>query len=218
MRRTPALLVALAVPLVGSACGGDPTAVGGSTAASPQALAAAFIEHYGHDPVAVAPLTPTDWQMNGAELGVEMAFRAEDGDNTHVRVTSGRGTAPRDEGEDPCHYLECDDVSTDDTRATLIWEPGDPEEDPGVIVARGQRSDQYLVVYANGPLVTQKHDTRELTELGEAVAATATDTGAGLTTTRAYAEAGNAIPDGVWLDWYGQGNGSPKPEDYVEWR
>lgn len=47
--------------------------------------------------------------------------------------------------------------------------------------------------------------------------AVVTDPGVGFTSAAAYSEGAEEICDGPWLDWYGQGNGSPEPEDTTDW-
>ena len=58
----------------------------------------------------------------------------------------------------------------------------------------------------------------EARALGDALAAIVTDPAVGRSTSTEYAEAGEELcGSGDWLDYYGQGNGSPRPEDYREW-
>lgn len=217
-RRTTAALAlaALVVATVG-ACSEDPTA----EEATPQALAAAVAGHYDEPLVAAAPLFRGDDVRRG-DLAVELAFDRPEGDNTHVRVVvSDRLPFDRD-GEDPCDGpWECLDVGAGGVEATLLYEAGYPEEDPGVVAAWSEREDEVVWAYAYGPFIAPDDEggpDAEATELGEALASIVTDPAVGRRTSSGYAETGQELcGGGDWLDWYGQGNGYPRPEDYRDW-
>lgn len=209
-----------------SSCGstGTGTDAGPDTAeATPPTLAAAVISHYDEHAVAIAPLLdgPRSYPvLPRGGIGVEVAFDRAEGDNTHIEVMvypTGSSRARRTLRPD-CGALECVDISTDDVEATMVWEPGYRGEDPGFVYATATSGDHMVTVRGDGPFVSRRHDGAEVVALGDAVAAVATDPAVGPRTSTQYAAAGREICDGdAWLDWYGQGNGSPKPDRYVDW-
>lgn len=217
-RRTSTLaLTALLLGGVAACSEGGPTA----EEATPQALAAAAASHYDGPLAAAAPLFRGDDVRRG-DVAVELAFDRPDGDNTHVRVVVSDRLPFEEDDEDPCAGpWECLDVGTDEVEATLLYEAGYPEEDPGVVVAWSDRGDAVVWAYAYGPFIAPDDEggpDAEAQALGDALAAIVTDPAVGRSTSTAYAEAGEELcGSGDWLDYYGQGNGSPRPEDYREW-
>ena len=220
------MLAAGLLPLLAlaTACSGEPV----STEGTPQALAAAVTEHYDAELRAVAPLSAADGypEIEDDELAVEMAFAAPGGgDNTHVRVVVSPTDPYVDDeyGFPDCETFECEDLTGDlpdgGVDALLLWEQGHPEEDPGAVVALADYGDHFVRAHAYGPLVTEDHaEDPEVSALSEALASVVTDPGVGYLVSEAYAEEGAEICAGdAWLDWYGQGNGTPRPDDLVEW-
>lgn len=217
-RRTTSTL-ALAALLGGlAACSGDdPTA----QEATPQALAAAAVAHYDEPLAAAAPLFRGQDVRRG-DLAVELAFDRPVGDNSHVRVVVSDRLPFEEDGQGPCDgSWECLDVGTDEVDATLLYESGHPEEDPGVVIAWSERDDAVVWAYAYGPYVAPDDEggpDEEAQALGDALAAIVTDPAVGPRTSAEYAEAGQEICEGGdWLRWYGDGNGAPQPEDYRDW-
>ena len=222
----PAVLTATALLL--AACGSDAATVGepDTAEATPPSLAAAVVAHYDEPLVAAAALLPDEFEelLSEDTLAVELAFDRPEGDNTHVRVI----VSPDDpfagtEYEFPdCSVFECEDISTDGVEATLLYENGHPEEDPGVVAAIADQGDHVVLVRAYGPFVPVERDDLEQDDevmaLGEAVAEIATDPAVGFRTSAEYADGGEEICAGEdWLDWFGQGNGYPRPDDYVDY-
>ena len=216
-RRTTTVLALVAL-LLGGVTGCSDDAVDAEEA-TPQALAAAAVAHYDEPLVAAAPIFG-DERLRPDDLAVELAFDRPEGDNTHVRVVlSDRLPYGR---EDPCDGpWECRDVGTDEVDATLLYEAGYPEGDPGVVLAWSERQDGVVWAYAYGPFIVPDDEGgpgEEATALGDALAAIVTDPAVGRRTSADYAEAGEELcSGGDWLDWYGQGNGSPRPEDFRDW-
>lgn len=197
---------------------GSPTAV----ETTERALAAAVEEHLGRDAAAAAPLFRGDGLPRGA-IGTELAFDRAVGDNTHVRVVvSPPGADPQVEDLTDCSgFAEgCEEDVVNGTAYVLLREAGSPEEDPGYVGAVGRRDDVAVFVLAYGPLVPgeegegEADDVEQTEELVDLVRAVVTDPAVGLRTSAAYDEAGRAIPDDRWLDWFGQGNGASEPEGY----
>lgn len=193
----------------------------GEVEVTPQALAAAVLAHTDEDPVAVAPVFG-DERLRPDDLAVELALDRPEGDNAHVRVVVSDRLPFRREDEDPCAGpWECRDVGVDGVDGTLLYEAGYPEEDPGSIVAWSVREEGVVWGYAYGPFVEPDDEGgpgAEAEALGELLAAVVTDPGVGPTTSAAYAEAGREVcAGGAWLRWYGDGNGAPRPEDFVDW-
>lgn len=221
VRRTPTVPAALLclVSLLAAGCSDESAEAQDAT---PQALAAAVLAHHGEDPVAVAPIFG-DERLRRDDLAVELAFDRAEGDNDHVRVVLSDGLPHDGDEEDPCDGpRRCLDVSRDGVDGTLLYEAGYPEEDPGVVVAWSVRADDEVVwAYAYGPFVARDDEGgpgEEAEALGETLAAVVTDPGVGWRTSGAYAEAGQEICEGGdWLRWYGDGNGSPEPQDYRDW-
>lgn len=217
LRRTTAGGCAALLLLAAAGCSDDSTDAEGAT---PQALAAAVLAHHEAEPVAVAPVFG-DERLRPDDLAVELAFDRPEGDNSHVRVVlSDRLPYGRD--EDPCAGpWVCLDVSEDGVDGTLLYEAGYPEEDPGVVVAWSVREEGVVWAYAYGPFVAPDDEGgpgAAAEELGETLAAVVTDPAVGRRTSEEYAEAGQEICEGDdWLRWYGDGNGSPRPDDYVDW-
>lgn len=206
-------------------CGDDPSAEQGDPGdpqareATPQAIAAAVLAHYDQRVVAVAPLFARDGVKPG-QVVVELAFARESGEGTtHINVVVSDDVRRDEPDHDPayCSRWECVDVSTAGNEATAVLETGYPEEDPGLVAAWSVWGDHVVIAYAHGPFVDELPDA-EVTELRDALVEVVTDPAVGPRTSAAYAEAGDAIPDDVWREWYGQGNGSPKPDDYRDWR
>lgn len=217
-RTTPALAVVALLLLGTTGCSGDAPDAEETT---PQALAAAAVAHYDEPLVAAAPLFRGQDVRRG-DLAVELAFDRAEGDNAHVRVVVADGLPFADDGEGPCEgRWECLDVGTDEVDATLLYESGHPEEDPGVVVAWSEREDVVVWAYAYGPLVAPEDEGgpgEEAGALGDALAAIVTDPAVGTRTSAEYAEAGQEICEGGdWLEWYGQGNGAPRPDDHRDW-
>lgn len=218
-RRTTTTLALVWLLLAGvTGCSADdPTA----EEATPQALAAAAVAHYDEPLAAAAPIFG-DERLRRGDLAVELAFDRPEGDNTHVRVVVSDGLPYSRRGEDPCDGpWECRDVGTDEVEATLLYEAGYPEEDPGVVVAWSERGDEVVWAYAYGPFIAPDDEggpDEEATALGDALSAIVTDPAVGRRTSAGYAEAGQELcGGGDWLEWYGQGNGSPRPEDFRDW-
>ena len=65
--------------------------------------------------------------------------------------------------------------------------------------------------------VTSRAPRTTLLPLADTLVAVVTDPDVGFTSGAAYSEGAEEICDGPWLDWYGQGNGSPEPEDNTDW-
>lgn len=220
-RRTTTAL-ALGALLLGAVTGcTDAADAPDAEATTPQSLGAAAVSHYDEPLAAAAPIFG-DERLRTGDLAVELAFDRADGDNTHVRVVvSDRLPYGRDD-EDPCAGpWECLDVGADGVDATLLYEAGYPEEDPGVVLAWSEREDAVVWAYAYGPFIAPDDEggpDAEARALGEALAAIVTDPAVGPRTSAEYAEAGQELcGGGDWLDWYGQGDGSPRPEDYRDW-
>lgn len=218
-RRTTTTLALVGLVAAGATgCSADdPTA----EEATPQALAAAAVAHYDEPLVAAAPIFG-DERLRRGDLAVELAFDRPEGDNTHVRVVVSDGLPYSRRDEDPCDGpWECRDVGTDEVEATLLYEAGYPEEDPGVVVAWSEREDEVVWAYAYGPFIAPDDEggpDEEATALGDALSAIVTDPAVGRRTSAGYAEAGQELcGGGDWLEWYGQGNGSPRPEDFRDW-
>ncbi len=220
-RRTTSAVVAATLTLLLTGASGCSNDDPGAEEATPQALAAAVTAHYDEPLAAAAPLFRGQ-DVRPGDLAVEVAFDRPEGDNTHVRVVvSDRLPYGRDD-EDPCAGpWKCQDVGTDEVAGTLLYEAGYPEEDPGVVLAWSERGDEVLWAYAYGPFIAPDDEggpDEEASALGDALAAIVTDPAVGRRTSEAYAEAGQELcGGGDWLDWYGQGNGSPRPEDFRDW-
>jgi hypothetical protein len=218
-RRTTTVLALVAL-LLGGVTGCSDDAVDAEEA-TPQSLAAAALAHYDAPLVAAAPIFG-DERLRRGDLAVELAFDRSEGDNTHVRVVvSDRLPYGRDD-EDPCAGpWKCQDVGTDEVAGTLLYEAGYPEEDPGVVLAWSERGDEVVWAYAYGPFIAPDDEggpDEEATALGDALAAIVTDPAVGRRTSAGYDEGGQELcGSGDWLEWYGQGNGSPRPEDFRDW-
>jgi hypothetical protein len=216
-RTTSTLAVAALLGALAACSGDDPSA----EEATPQALAAAAVAHYDEPLVAAAPLFRGQDVRRG-DIAVELAFDRAEGDNAHLRVVVSDRFPFEEDGESPCEARwECLDVGADEVEATLLYESGHPEEDPGVVIAWSERDDAVVWAYAYGPLVVPDDEGgpgEEAQALGDALAAIVTDPAVGARTSAEYAEAGQAICEGEdWLRWYGDGNGAPQPEDYRDW-
>jgi hypothetical protein len=223
-----ALLCLLTAGCTGGGTDGGPDGPGsgsgsgsGEVEVTPQALAAAVLAHTDEDPVAVAPVFG-DERLRRDDLAVELAFDRPEGDNDHVRVVlSDRLPFGRDEQDLCAGPWTCLDVGHDGVEATLLYEAGYPEEDPGIVLAWSVREDGVVWAYAYGPFVAPDDEGgpgAEAEALGGTLAAVVTDPGVGWTTSAEYAEAGRDVCDGgAWLRWYGDGNGAPQPDDYRDW-
>jgi hypothetical protein len=230
-RTTPAATLALACLLLAvvAGCSADPadpadpsgaTGGGGPGAATPQALAAAVLAHIDQEPAAVAPVLG-DERLRRDDLAVELALPRAEGDHAHVRVVVSDRLPYRGD-EDPCDGpWRCLDVGRDGVEGTLLDEAGYPEEDPGSIVAWSEREDGVVWAHAYGPLVVPDDEGgpgAEAEELGDLLAAVVTDPGVGPQVAGEYVEAGQDVCEGgAWLRWYGDGNGSPRPDGFVDW-
>ena len=230
MRRPPGTLPALltAGALLLSGCGSD-AATGSDpdpAETTPPDLAAAVVAHYDEPLVAAAALLPDEFEelLSEETLAVELAFDRPEGDNTHIRVVVSPDDpfAGTEYGFADCSVFECEDISADGVEATLLYENGAPEEDPGLVAAIADWGDRFVFVRAYGPFVPIKPDDleqdAEVMALGEAVAQIATDPAVDFRTSAEYADGGEELCAGDdWLDWYGQGNGSAKPDNYVDY-
>ncbi|WP_214055814.1 hypothetical protein [Nocardioides aquaticus] len=229
MERPPGIVPALLAAMVLlAACGSDAASVSDpdSAEATPPSLAAAVVAHYDEPLVAASALLPDEFEelLSEDTLAVELAFDRPEGDNTHVRViVSPDDPFAGDEHEFPdCSVFECEDISTGEVEATLLYENGSPEEDPGLVAAIADQGDHVVFVRAYGPFVPLERDDleqdAEVMALGDAVGDIATDPAVGFRTSAAYASGGEGICAGDdWLDWFGQGNGYPRPDDYVDY-
>ena len=200
--------------------GGDPTAV----VVTERALAAAVETHLGREAVAAAPLFSGDGLPPGA-VGVELAFDRPVGDHAHVRVVvSAPGADPDAQQLRSCRGMpatwDCEQDVVGATSYVLLREAGYPEEDPGLVGAVGRRDGVVVLATAHGPFVPavgdegEADDVAQTQELADLLRAVVTDPAVGLRTSEHYEEAGAAIEDDRWLDWYGQGNGASEPEGY----
>ncbi len=104
----------------------------------------------------------------------------------------------------------CVEENTDaGDRLVITWTELEPEEDPGSVDLAVIGSDQVVGVSMSG--ATVKGDPREEGSLSfdfQNLVDIAEDPGVGLTTTPDLIAAGDDISDDVWLDCYGQGNGT----------
>ena len=171
--------------------------------------------------LAVAPLFE-DYDLDGADLGVELALAVPEGDATHVRVLTGPGRYPDAEPGSRCDGMAwtCEDISADGVDAELVLEPGNPEEDPGVVSTVAQRRDRWVLVYGYGPLVGQAdaEQPADVRALADTVTAVARTPRCGLRTSTAYVDAGQELCHGdAWRRWYGDGNGYSEPDGYRDW-
>ena len=102
-----------------------------------------------------------------------------------------------------------------------MYEAGYPEEDPGVVLAWSIREDVVVWAYAHGPFVVPDDaggPRAEAEELGQTLVAVVTDPGVGWRTSGEYVEGGQEICEGDdWRRWFGEGNGTPEPEDWRDW-
>lgn len=231
-RRLLAVLLGPAVLLGAASCtdddpssapGGDPTAV----VATERALAAAVETHLRREAVVAAPLFVGDGLPEGA-IGVELAFDRPVGDHAHVRVVVSPPGVDRDaERLESCRATQpnwgCEEDVVEATSYVLVSQAGHPEEDPGLVMAVGRRDDVVVRATAYGPLVpdadgagegVEADDVQQSGELADLLRAVVTDPAVGLRTSEHYEEAGAAVDDERWLDWYGQGNGASEPQGY----
>ncbi len=217
------LALALLVTLGG--CGtadpvtADPVAEDPAAApATAGSLVAAAEEHLGRDAAIAAPLAPRDG-VPADSLGVEVAFDEPEGDNSHVTLVVGpAGSRYADLacGRDELRDAEgCEQATTDDGATTILtWSRFAPEEDPGGIQVFALRHDRVVSAFYSGQEVPPDLPDSDLAGLARALLALVADPAVGFETSTAYAERGDALPDGVLLDWYGQGNGAPAPKTY----
>ena len=150
---------------------------------------------------------------------MEVALDRDVGDNAHVRVAVTTGTpfgASPEELADLCEtFAPCEEVDG----ATLLLENGAPESDPGIAYAWMERDGVTVWALGYGPFIERDPAQRdeEVAALADTLVAVVTDPDVGFTSGAAYSEGAEEICDGPWLDWYGQGNGSPEPEDNTDW-
>ena len=229
--------IAVAAALALSACttsapGPEDTA---APTLTPPALVAAVEQHLGRPVQLAAPLFSSDLdpdhpdRVAAGTVAVEVAWDEPVGDNSHVRVivTPSTATAPAAQiyaarGCDALAGLTgCEEGrSQGGTRTRLAWSAHVPEEDPGVIEALALHSD-YLVSarYVGQPvpqhLGSSDPDAADLDAVAQGLIALVSDPDVAPTTSDALDAAGREIPEAVMLDWYGQGNGSPPPPEYL---
>ena len=157
--------------------------------------------------------------LGTGDVAVEVALDREVGDNAHVRVAVTRGTpfgASPEELADLCEtFAPCEEVDG----ATLLLENGAPESDPGIAYAWMERDGVTVWALGYGPFIERDPAQRdeEVAALADTLVKVVTDPGVGFTSAAAYSEGAEEICDGPWSDWYGQGNGSPEPEDNTDW-
>ncbi|MCM3516521.1 hypothetical protein [Nocardioides sp. P86] len=216
-----AAIATLTLTVALTACGGGagpadrsdderPTA----EATTPRALAAAVIDHVGRPASAAAPLFRRDGVPSGA-LGVEVAFPDDRGISTHVRVVVSRRTEAFERftcnSRATRFATGCEESSPGGVRTALSWEAGYPEEDPGSLSVAGLHDGWTVTISSHGPFFEEElGDERALADRLVDLAA---DPAVGFRTSASYVEAGAAIGDDVWLDYYGQGNGYPPPPE-----
>ncbi len=224
------LATAVLVVAVGAGCGGTAEDASADTAelteqATARSLVAAVAHHLDRPAKLAAPLFPSDLfprhpkRVPDGALGVEVAFDEEVGDNSHVRLVVWPDPAAFDEygcdGEEMQDSTGCEETTTGDgAEQRLAWGAFTPEEDPGYIQADFRRDDLIVSVFYYGKEIPGDLRDSVLAGLADDLVALAADPAVGVKTTAAYAEAGAAIDDDVMLDWYGQGNGYPRPPDY----
>lgn len=213
----PLLPLLAVLSLLASAC--SDSADGSTT--TPPMLAAAVAAHTDAPVRAAAEIgVREEPEMLGAgDVAVEVALDREVGDNAHVRVAVTRGSpfgASPEALADVCEtYAPCEEVDG----ATLLLENGAPESDPGIVYAWMERDGVTVWALGYGPFIERDPAQRdeEVAALADTLVAVVTDPGVGFTSAAAYSEGAEEICDGPWLDWYGQGNGSPEPEDNTDW-
>lgn len=154
MRRTPALLGALALVVVSTACGdeSDPSGPSGTAALTSRAIAAVMLDHLPDD-TTHRQATPVDEYSPKGLVGAELSYHGDgeyDGDSVEVTVQPGR-LGPCDRGD------HCTELG-DDVR--LTWGEMIPEEDPGGVGLSRQNGDEVVHLGYAGPSITG--DPREL--------------------------------------------------------
>ena len=213
----PLLPLLAVLSLLASAC--SDSADGSTT--TPPMLAAAVAAHTDAPVKAAAEIgVREEPEMLGTgDVAVEVALDREVGDNAHVRVAVTTGTpfgASPEELADLCEtFAPCEEVDG----ATLLLENGAPESDPGIAYAWMERDGVTVWALGYGPFIERDPAQRdeEVAALADTLVAVVTDPDVGFTSGAAYSEGAEEICDGPWLDWYGQGNGSPEPEDNTDW-
>jgi hypothetical protein len=214
-QRTTLLAAATALALAASGCSGSAD----DSTTTPPMLAAAVDAHTDAPLRAAAELPEGSQGVVEGDVTVEVSLDREVGDNAHVLLAVTRGTpfgVSAAELADLCESLgPCEEVDG----ATLVFENGSPESDPGIAYAWMERGDVTVWAYGYGPFIEQDPAQRseEVAALAETLVGVVSDPGVGFTSAAAYVEGAQEICDGPWLDWYGQGNGSPEPEDSTDW-
>jgi hypothetical protein len=211
----------LAGMLAASGCSGaDP----GPEETTPPMLAAAVLAHTEAELVAAAQVLPGEVGrgVGPEDLAAEVALARPEEGTTHVRVvvTEGEPLGSRADVRRLCRtYGPCEDVSTDVAEATLLFENGAVDSDPGRVYAWARWEDRTVWAYAYGPFVDAEPQRRtpEVEALGETLVALVTDPDVGFSTSQAYADDSAELCEDGWLEWYGQGNGAPEPEDNPDW-
>jgi hypothetical protein len=212
--------VLLAVAVL-AGCGDDAPAASGdpvelTTESTPRTMAAAVIEHMdGYEPSKAAP--PDGWRPGIKGIGAEVAFPIDD---ASVHVIAGASPQlkeylPRLCEQRDARYLDgCVNQETADGEPMRItWQEAVPEEDPGYVDVVVLRDDQVVMVAMHGTEVTGDPRDGGLPFDFDILPDIATDPEVGLRTSADMVEAGDAIDDDVWLDCYGQDNGTTCPGD-----
>ena len=174
-------------------------------------MAAAVIEHMeGYEPSTAAP--PEGWRPSIKGIGAEVAFPIDD-DSVHVIAGASpqlKEYLPNLCEQKDTRYLDgCVNLETDDGDPMRItWQQAVPEEDPGYVDVFVLRDQEVVMVAMYGTAVTGDPREGALPFDFEILPEIATDPGVGLRTTAALVDAGDAIDDDVWLDCYGQDNGT----------
>ncbi|WP_228943374.1 hypothetical protein [Nocardioides sp. Leaf374] len=185
-----------------------------SESTTSRALAAAVIDHVGQSASAAAPLFRRDGVPSSA-LGVEVAFPDDRGISTHVRVVVSRRAEAFERftcnSRATRFAAGCEESSPGGVRTALSWEAGYPEEDPGYLSVASLHDGWIVTVGTYGPFLQE--DLGDERALADRLVALAADPAVGYRTSASYVEAGAAIGDDVWLDYYGQGNGYPPPPE-----
>ena len=215
--RTTLLPLAVALSMVAAGC----SDAADDSATTPPMLAAAVAAHTDAPVKAAAEIgVREEPEMLGTgDVAVEVALDREVGDNAHGRVAVTRGTpfgASPEELADVCEtFAPCEQVDG----ATLLQEFGAPESDPGIVYAWSEHDGVTVWALGYGPFIERDPAQRseEVAALADTLVAVVTDPDVGFTSGAAYSEGAEEICDGPWLDWYGQGNGSPEPEDNTDW-
>jgi hypothetical protein len=212
----------LLVGVVLTGCGGKgPTSSEArtelTTGSTPRTMAAAVIEHMdGYEPSAAAP--PEGWRPSIRGIGAEVAFPIDD---HSVHVIAGASPQLTEYRPDLCEqkdtqYLDgCVNLETEDGDPMRIsWQRAVPEEDPGYVDVFVLRDHEVVMVAMYGtPVPADPREGGLPFDFG-ILRDIATDPGVGLRTSADLVEAGDAIDDDVWLDCYGEDNGTtcPSPE------